>query len=215
MPKSDPRFFAETCRVSSVQQPRSATYSVVSRYNLPCTQDVPPSKLAVARPPFQSSRRRRFDLAHPAKTAAGTQSEIPSDAPRPIHCGSGDRTSSTNARLKITGIATARSGSCGRSSANSDRDVSSSRLQPIRLGANPRNTAETRRVDCAVKLPRWNSSAISGSRNAMPTAQPATADQRHQRDGLIDQAGTPARNWKRLRRRAISGSSEFETGLIR
>ena len=69
-------------------------------------------------------------------------------------------------------------------------------------------------MDCAVKLPRSNSSEISGSRNVMPTAQPATATSAT-RAMVLSIKRNAWRNWKRLRKRAISGSSELDTGVIK
>ncbi len=111
-------------------------------------------------------------------------------------------------------MADAANGSHGRSSANRERAVSSNRLPPIRLGANPRNTAATSRVESAVKLPRSNRSAITGPRTATPIAQAATAARPASASVRSIRRRASGRR-RRLRRRAISGSSEFEIGLTR
>src|SRR5260370_41404011 len=131
-----------------------------------------------------------------------------------MNSGLGLRMVSKYTRLNSTGIADADRGSQDRSRANNERAVSSSSAQPIKLGANPRNTADTSRVESAVKLPRSKSSAITGSRMAIPTAQAAT-DARPARANVRSIKRNASRNRNRLPRRAISSSSALDTGLTR
>src|SRR5260370_12579141 len=121
------------------------------------------------------SQRVRFACVSANNTAKAHKK--PSDAPSPMNSGLGLRIVSKYTRLNSTGIADADSGSQERSSANNERAVSSSSAQPIKLGANPRHTADTTRVESAVKLPRSKRSAITGSPMAPPTA-PAATDHR-------------------------------------
>ena len=88
------------------------------------------------------------------------------------------------------------------------------RLHPTRLGAKPRNTAATRRVESAVKLPRSNSSEIAVSRTATPIAQAVSeASPASSKVRSINRKASRIRD--RLRSRAISGNSELEIGLTR
>src|SRR5207245_1065389 len=68
-------------------------------------------------------------------------SSKPAEEPTPIHSGRAGCRRRVTDTFTSTGTAIARTGGHGRFSAKSDRAVISIRLQPIRLGPSPRNTA--------------------------------------------------------------------------
>ena len=122
------------------------------------------------------------------RTAPRNRPAVPGRLPSPIHCGWWEWSHSVRVTLNSTGIRAAITGGQGRSSANREREVISIRLQPTRLGPRPRKTADTSRVDSAVKLPRWKNSAMAGWRNAMAKRAAGHRRQRGQRNGPVDQA---------------------------
>ena len=126
-----------------------------------------------------------------AQTAAGKQSEIPAKHPGRSIAARATAPASQTPGCRLPGSprpATAAVAGPAQTAIATSVPAGSSQSG---LGANPRNTAETSRVDCAVKLPRWNNNR--DQRLAQCDAHRAAGhrDQRHQSDGLIDQAGTP------------------------
>lgn len=149
-----------------------------------------------------------------ANSAANAASS-PADAPHPKCAGSPNSPVARNAiitiKFTLTGINAAIAGNRGRSNAKKLREIRSSKLHPTMLGANPKNTPETSRVDSAVKLPRSNNNAIASVRNAIPAKHDKTAP------AIIHATDLSIRRYAFgacpiPRSRAISGSNEFEIG---
>ena len=150
--------------------------------------------------------------------SAANAANKPADAPHPKCAGSPNSPAARNAimtdKFTLTGINAAIAGNLGRSNAKKLRDIRSSKLHPTILGANPKNTPETSRVDSAVKLPRSNNNAIASVRNAIPARHDNTAPTTIQATDLsINRYAFGA--CPIPRKRAISGNKEFEIGYTK